>query len=1169
MLAAAIGLLGRETVATGYKRSPSVRAWRHDAIVAKRLPREMAGVSVLENGDLERLAGQPSPRGRGSHRGTQAGAPVPQLSRGYEPRAQGAQAKVPVPHDGAVAPTSRGSRFQGAEGWELGYEVDSQVARSGRHSARCSSGSEAEQHGIFFVVALKQKRPIPIRAECWSKARDVTGSADAGYSLYLDITYADGTPLWGQVRPFFAGTHGWEKAAVTVMPAKPIREVRVHGLLRGHRGEAWFDDFALWELRPHGKWSVFDRVLVEEVGPGIAARTRLPQHRAAPQTGAMNRILASRGPASARPRDIAEPASPRLCRPSGGSFDRLRTSYATSLHRAAREVTIARGGVRLALEAATGRVMREGRVGGLYLRDVAADSDFRQPLGRVTRIGGGARFRGEDRQLGLAIEADYELKPDYLVVRGKVIDSTGRDRAVTVYFALPLDARGWRWGDTLRRDETIGAAGDYQVTVDVAGGTGRMARWPFAAVYPGAPQSGSRARPGAGWAIAYPLDLPRINRVGYNAASRELYAAVDLGLSGETARFPHEASFEFALYRFDAAWGMRSALKRYYEIFPAAFVKRVAREGMWMPFTDISTVQGWQDFRFAFHEGTNNVPFDTAHGIYSFEYVEPVSYWMAMPTDVPRTREAAQALLREKAQAAPDMSYAAATYSSIVHDANGQPVMHLLKAPWCDGALSIVNPAPSVPTTGEFRVNKAQVMFHDIAEAMKGARWPLLQWLAWDRGFTVERGAGPGGEAALRCENRAGESSGASQTVILNPPRQARLTARAWSKADRVTDPQGVDYSLYIDLTYADGTSGYAFVAPFRPGTHDWELAEVHVDPPKPVAQVHFHMLLRSPHTGRAWFARPELRMSDGSVNLLANPGFAVGAGPAPAVSGTYVDSMEMGSEYLDFRREHWRDARVPLVFDPANGRCAQALIFGTHEFVQECARRMHERGRLMFANGALWRYIQFAPLLDVMGTETNWLADGELRPEPDELMMLRRALCYHKPYCLLMNSDYTKFPREYTERYFKRCLFYGIFPGFFSHNAADAPYWATPSLYERDRELFKRYMPLIQEIARAGWEPLTWARSDDPRVYVERYGPKDGAIYFTVMNSGERSCRTRVTADMGALRFARPTAMEALSGRAVPLQRVGATALFQAELAPEEVWVVRVRGQGAESRDQ
>ena len=1060
---------------------------RPQAIAVKRLPRDQAAqVSALRNGDLERVV----------------------LTR------RGAPAAASAGLHGA----SRG--FAGAQAWELGYEVAASEAHSGRRSARCANDDEQQERGLRFVVKLNQQRASPIRAECWSKARSVSGARDAGYSLYLDIIFTDGTPSWGHIRSFATGTHGWEKAVVTFAPEKPIREVRVHGLLRGHRGTAWFDDFALFELRPKGKWSVFDGVLVEQRADAAAAG-RAP----------------ARPARSLRTQRAAGPAAPDPPAPESA-------------------VTVTGGAVSLALEVGSGRIvrvgrrLREGRSGGLLVRDVAADSDFRQPLGAVTATPEGAHFSGEDPDLGLELQADYVGQPDRLSVRGTVQNlsgrepGAGRDRAVTVYLAVPLEAVGWRWGQGLRADLPIGADRDYQVTVPVAVGTGTMARYPLAAVW----------NASDGWAIACPVSLPRVNRVGYNAASRELYAAVDLGLSGDTARFPHQASFEFLLYRFDPAWGMRAALQHYYEVFPGDFVKRVEREGIWMPFTDISTVQSWQDFGFAFKEGANDVPFDSAHGIYSFVYVEPATHWMTMPADMPRTRQAADALLAEKAAAAPDSSYAAATYSSVIYDANGEWVTQFVDAPWANGALYLLNPAPSVPVTQPYPVNKAQAMFDTIDEAIAGARWPLTEWRPWDRGYAVQPGAGPRGAAALSCENASGQSSGAMQTVDLSPPRQERIAARAWSKAENVSGQLDADYSLYLDLQYADGTPGYGFIKPFATGTHDWEMVEVDVDAPKPVAQVRFHLLLRAPRTGRAWFAEPELTVG-GGPNLLANPAFAPSGGPPPAVSGTYVDSVELGSEFLNYRREHWRDATIPLVFDPASGQAAQALMFGTCEFLQACAGRMRAQGRLMFANSALWHYDQVAPLLDVLGTETNWLRDGELHPESDEVMMLRRALCYQKPYCLLMNSNYDQFPHDYTERYFRRCLFYAIFPSFFSHNGADNPYWGNLALYNRDRDLFKRYIPVIQQIAHAGWEPVTHARSDDPVVYVERYGPREGLVYLTLLNAGETLKRARVTVDLAALGVNAAIAVEVMTGREVRLEGAG----FVAELQPEEVWVVRI----------
>ena len=83
-----------------------------------------------------------------------------------------------------------------------------------------------------------------------------------------------------------------------------------------------------------------------------------------------------------------------------------------------------------------------------------------------------------------------------------------------------------------------------------------------------------------------------------------------------------------------------------------------------------------------------------------------------------------------------------------------------------------------------------------------------------------------------------------------------------------------------------------------------------------------------------------------------------------------------------------------------------------------------------------------------------------------------------------------------------KRSLAYGMFPGFFSHNASQGHYFTRPPLYERDRDLFKQYVPLCKLVAEAGWEPVTLAYSSDPRVYVERFGSR----FLTVFNdSAER----------------------------------------------------------------
>jgi hypothetical protein len=130
------------------------------------------------------------------------------------------------------------------------------------------------------------------------------------------------------------------------------------------------------------------------------------------------------------------------------------------------------------------------------------------------------------------------------------------------------------------------------------------------------------------------------------------------------------------------------------------------------------------------------------------------------------------------------------------------------------------------------------------------------------------------------------------------------------------------------------------------------------------------------------------------------------------------------------------------------------------------------------------------------LGAEINWNRGGKWQPISDAELFYCRALCKGKPFCFLMNTDFEQFSPELVEKYMKRSLAYGMFPGFFSADAATGQYFTRPELYDRDRPLFKKYVPLCKLVAEAGWEPITAARSGDDHVYVERFGR-----YLTVFN--------------------------------------------------------------------
>lgn len=144
----------------------------------------------------------------------------------------------------------------GAQGWAgypgNHYTLVAGETHSGARSLRCENRQPAETAGASQQVTLHQTEPQPLVVSGWSKAENVSGEPDPGYSLYLDLEYADGSYLYGQVAKFNCGTHGWEQQSLTLQPEKPVKSLTYYVLFRGHTGTVWFDDVSLKVLEADG-----------------------------------------------------------------------------------------------------------------------------------------------------------------------------------------------------------------------------------------------------------------------------------------------------------------------------------------------------------------------------------------------------------------------------------------------------------------------------------------------------------------------------------------------------------------------------------------------------------------------------------------------------------------------------------------------------------------------------------------------------------------------------------------------------------------------------------------------------------------------------------------------------------------------------------------------------
>ncbi len=602
--------------------------------------------------------------------------------------------------------------------------------------------------------------------------------------------------------------------------------------------------------------------------------------------------------------------------------------------------------------------------------------------------------RGEDdcrraftcEPLGLAFSAVFTYDEGDVAVRGRVADVTGADRAVSLFFAVPVDGADLVWHDDIRRSRRIRGDRIFEHTAPASCGSGAMSIYPVGTV------AGTGAD-GAPFCLSIALDptQPGQFRIGYDASRRELAIRYDFALVPDTEAFPAAADFSFRVFCSNASWGFRGAWAKYMALFPAQFAVRARKQGLWMPFTAVEKVRGWEDFGFRFHEmhGTGS-DFDSRNAIDAYNYTEPFTWWMNMPKGMERTYENAVAMMEQYAadeKADPfQHAHALALKASGMKTADGKYFVQFFDLPWCDGACWILNPNPNQP--GEFN------------------------------GATVN-----------------------------------------WNTSC---------------------------------------LAKRH-----------------------------------GFDSLLA---------------GEYIDSVEgYTTPELNFDRAAFKYETLPLTFDAKTKRPGIFKGVSVFEFTRKVAADMHALNKSLFGNGVPYRFSWLLANFDIMGTETVWLGkDGSYAPEKDGQMAVWRTLSGQKPYLLLQNTDFHKFDHAMVERYMRRVLFYGLFPSMFSVDAASNPYWENPALYDRDRDLFKKYAPLVREVAEAGWEPVTLARSSNRNVFVERFGRR----YLTLCNDTAKPQKTRVAVDFPVRR----KAVERISGTEVAVSSKG---LFTIELPPQSTALV------------
>ncbi|AXA37336.1 MAG: hypothetical protein KatS3mg130_0197 [Candidatus Sumerlaea sp.] len=646
---------------------------------------------------------------------------------------------------------------------------------------------------------------------------------------------------------------------------------------------------------------------------------------------------------------------------------------------------------------------------------------------------------------GITVSALWEQVGDAIRVTGEVMNETpsaGREEIpISLILAIPVDEASLEWLADLRRTDSIrGNEEKISAVPTTAGSRAAMSRYPFAAV---------RGKTKC-LAVGLPLDSPRIHRVRWDGKHGCLIAEIDVALSSVPEKFPNRASFTFWLFDFPREFGFRGAAQTYYALNPTSYAKRLPEQGQWMPFTQIDKVTRAQDFCFKFHEyhPDISVAWDWKHGVLPLVYCEPPVQYINLDDSFPK-----QASALEDYLATLDTKQASQVRSSGTFTADGHLRATWVDTPWAKGARVPTNGDPEIPRTDKNPVNSFDQNWAPYQELYR--RHSDDSPLAWQGGGRVVDGVigavgralylPQGQEAKQELQRLGSQEQGNGITISF------RAKTRAKGKlVVRVADDATQEFTLTPTM------------AEYRAQFPRWGPA-----------------LTLSAREDEVWV--DGLRMEGARVE---NGEFERGERDSEAVAGLYMDSFEgWDSHELNFRQDHLRLSDYPLTFDALTGRTAQVIMFHNYEFAAEAVRRLRARGHILMANTVLYQWPWSAHFVDVLGIEMPW---GQWATS--ERLDYLRTMAYHKPYCFLLNVRFETFRGEKVAEYFARCFAYGFWPGFFSHDAANAPYWES-GYYEEDRPLFVKYMRPQQRVTAAGWEPVTLATVNTPQLIVERWG--------------------------------------------------------------------------------
>jgi len=713
------------------------------------------------------------------------------------------------------------------------------------------------------------------------------------------------------------------------------------------------------------------------------------------------------------------------------------------------------------------------------------------------------------------------------------LSSSGADRPIQLYLALPVNADGWLWWDDIDSSRVIAPGAALRNTFDLAGHA--ISLYPYGAI----------TSADHGIALGVPMDEPLAQRFEYDPAGG-LQSVWELALSPATTKLgPGRAAVSAVIYRHDAAWGFRAATQKYQRLFPEYFVKRHPREGAWMYPVRASQIPNPSDFGFAYFETFGLDAAERAlcaqHGIGVFYYTEPWLAWQSWGDHPEKPTYAERVALLERWAAA------AGNFATWMPDGGVGGSGHLLLGDGVTNGAGMAL-AEAFPVVGGHTVNVAwQARVADTGTSQ------IVSVRVFDQGGNdiTSNGAAPAGwfwsatsraHVAAGIVNQAADTWEALAIPYVVPPGAAgmRVAVRHWTGGDHLVQLD--------DLALTDVTQGAAiklldfdseagdWVSALN---HDWEnagpvwsktsrqqaaLAVINASPLDADGRYLIDMSNYLWHEwapeswNQAWPGNPDPDLPAPNLFDLRRENWI--HHDLDLNDGVYIDSVTTSGgvgNWENRRADHlaWSDS--PLTFSWDDGGAAQLAPQAQAEFLGPIAAEVRGLGKVMMLN-LFPRAMRFhAHHADTMGSEIFDLVESGWESR------LRRTLAGSRLVSNLLqwgwdSPDYATY--EQMEQFIRGQLFWGFYPAVSSAGgllAGGTPdrYFLHPELYERDRPLFQSYIPVIRRLSAQGWEPVTHATAD-AGAQIERFGDfSRGPVLLTVCGVDGAALQALITLEL------------------------------------------------------